>query len=1164
MASAVCLQCPDGSVAKLDATKTVIGRGSAVGGLQDSFVSRQQLAVQLVRSSEGGLYAEVENLGLNPLVVERRARSTGRQAGGDWEVAEVLQQCQTGCILPGDRFHVATRKDTTTFQVLSQDDAARNSNLENPIAAGTAHASGAHIPEPEMAVYVARQRERHTAAAQAGATASSSSDAQKRILPPLSLLNVRDPGMPDWANTGMLGARLRDIIQGNIKWILISNYMIDLPWLLSACPALLGAQQAVIVHGERGGRPAEWRQDPRCRQFLRTTTVHAPRLPEQWGTYHSKAFLIEYATGLRVVVHTANLIYPDCNCKSQGVWVQDFPCKDEAAKAAPPAEFEAALADYLRALELPEASEQHALALCASHDFSSARAHLVPSIPGKHGGPRLNRYGHLRVRDLLGREAFDDSFQHAPIAAQFSSLGSLDEKWLLNEFRLSLAAGTCSADKKLGLPAVGPTGLQLVWPMVAEVRDSGEGWYAGGSIPGSHKNVTKAFLQPYWHRWGGQPVGRQRAMPHIKTYTRYVPGREGKGDGTLAYFLLTSHNLSKAAWGSLTNGIQGRFLHVSSLTSDHCNTSRLKFAENTICRTASASRATQQLAVQLVQSSEGGLYAEVENLGLYPLVVERRTRLTGRQAGGCIPDLCLSTTSASSTVLDAPAGGDWEVAQVLQKCQTARISPGGRFHVATRKETTTFQCRLEQPLAAAVMRRNVSCLHFPLLRVRDPGMPDWANTGVLGARLRDIIQGNIKWILISNYLIDLPWFLNTCPALLGAQQAVIVHGERGGRPARWRQDPRYHQFLRTTTVHAPRLPEQWGTYHSKAFLFEYATGLRVVVHTTNLIHLDCNRKSEGVWVQDFPRKDEAAKAAPPAEFEAALADYLRALELPEASEQHALALCASHDFSSARAHLVPSIPGEHGGPRLNQYGHLRVRDLLGREAFDDSFQHAPIAAQFSSLGSLDEKWLPNEFRGSLSAGTCSAGKDQKLGLPAVGPAGLQLVWPMVAEPYWHRWGGQPVGRQYAMPHIKTYMRYVPGRAGKADGTLAYFLLTSHNLSKAAWGSLTNGIQGRFLYGGSGKSDQLNVMLPVPYKLPPIKYSPGDVPWNVTENHQELRWGRLSIAWTLLEVTSLLTPAQKLLRFNIKTPAVLVAARGRVYASRDATPVGSSLPAVVPC
>ena len=60
---------------------------------------------------------------------------------------------------------------------------------------------------------------------------------------------------------------------------------------------------------------------------MSNVVVHAPPLPVQFGTYHSKAFMIEYGTGVRVIVHTANLIYVDCNNKSQGLWYQDFPPK---------------------------------------------------------------------------------------------------------------------------------------------------------------------------------------------------------------------------------------------------------------------------------------------------------------------------------------------------------------------------------------------------------------------------------------------------------------------------------------------------------------------------------------------------------------------------------------------------------------------------------------------------------------------------------------------------------------------------------------------------------------------------------------------------------------------------------------------------------------------
>merc|ERR1712131_156514 len=44
-------------------------------------------------------------------------------------------------------------------------------------------------------------------------------------------------------------------------------------------------------------------------------------------------------------------------------------------------------------------------------------------------------------------------------------------------------------------------------------------------------------------KWRAENVHRTRAIPHIKTYTKVHEGKVG-------YFVLTSSNLSKAAWGS--------------------------------------------------------------------------------------------------------------------------------------------------------------------------------------------------------------------------------------------------------------------------------------------------------------------------------------------------------------------------------------------------------------------------------------------------------------------------------------------------------------------------------------------------------------------------------------------------------------------------------------
>ncbi|KAF3833065.1 hypothetical protein F7725_026730 [Dissostichus mawsoni] len=69
----------------------------------------------------------------------------------------------------------------------------------------------------------------------------------------------------------------------------------------------------------------------------------------------------------------------------------------------------------------------------------------------------------------------------------------------------------------------------------------------GGSLPYSIQTAQKQlWLHSFFHRWKADATGRSHAMPHIKTYMRASP------DFTqLAWFFVTSANLSKAAWGAM-------------------------------------------------------------------------------------------------------------------------------------------------------------------------------------------------------------------------------------------------------------------------------------------------------------------------------------------------------------------------------------------------------------------------------------------------------------------------------------------------------------------------------------------------------------------------------------------------------------------------------------
>eukprot|EP00897_Mesotaenium_endlicherianum_P008277 jgi/Mesen1/7478/ME000039S06689 len=410
--------------------------------------------------------------------------------------------------------------------------------------------------------------------------------------PSASFKLLRTDGVPTRANEGSIG--LCDILQGDMEWVIFSDYMVDLPWLLSACPALASVPHVALLHGERGAslqsllrqKPATWR-------------LHSPPLRIAYGTHHSKAILVGYATGVRVAVHTANLLHIDFHNKTQGLWLQDFPLKptrkgsssissssprhpadfhgppDPRARARGPGNvragasgaaetavggegesssaFEDDLVEYLAALEWPgcdvtRPSDGSTFRLNARHfrcyDFSDAAVRLVASVPGYHSGAALHKWGHMKLRAILSQERnFSARFVGSPLVFQFSSLGSIDERWLA-ELASSLSAGSTGCGRQPLGPA---SGVRCVWPTVEDVRNSLEGYGAGGSICGPAKNVDRPVVRSRWARWHAESSGRSRAMPHIKTFLRH--------SGTnLAWVLLTSSNLSKAAWGALQKG----------------------------------------------------------------------------------------------------------------------------------------------------------------------------------------------------------------------------------------------------------------------------------------------------------------------------------------------------------------------------------------------------------------------------------------------------------------------------------------------------------------------------------------------------------------------------------------------------------------------------------
>jgi tyrosyl-DNA phosphodiesterase-1 len=339
--------------------------------------------------------------------------------------------------------------------------------------------------------------------------------------PPLHLF--RTEGIPHWGNEGFLGATLQDLVSGPIQWALVSNFGLDIKWLLDACPSLADAPEVVVVHGmdkNDGNGTAMIRRSLANR--LPNAVICGVPVPH-YGTHHSKFFLLYYeGRGMRVIVHTTNLVRGEIQPKTQALWFQDFGIKDAASFSS--SSFERDLIEYVKHLELPAVAAARTLELISLIDCAPARAHLIGSVPSKDNqfcGDEMMHWGHMKLRAALDSEPFDPKFADAPILAQYSSLGSMSKPWL-NDFVASLSSGRVHGGNSgtLGPSRVDLALLYLIWPIVQEVQDSLEGWFAGGSLHGTHKNMTQPFLLERYCAFRGSPVGRQRAMPHIKSYLR--------------------------------------------------------------------------------------------------------------------------------------------------------------------------------------------------------------------------------------------------------------------------------------------------------------------------------------------------------------------------------------------------------------------------------------------------------------------------------------------------------------------------------------------------------------------------------------------------------------------------------------------------------------------
>ncbi|KAF6200302.1 hypothetical protein GE061_006605 [Apolygus lucorum] len=331
---------------------------------------------------------------------------------------------------------------------------------------------------------------------------------------------------------------LIDPMLGELDGVLQMNFMVQLGWLLSQFH-ILGLRQIpmTLLYGE-----IDMDVPNQLKSFI---TPRKIKPPSPFGSHHTKLMVFTYKDGgLRVVISTANLVESDWDNRTQGLWISPkcpaLPEDSDTLSGESPTRFKMCFTRYLSAYKVPELVPW--IKKISRADMSEIRVFFVGSVPGSHAGQGLKQWGLGALSSVLSDNVVVPEKNSYPLILQCSSIGSLGpnpDSYLTGDVLRTFCSG-----KKEGV--VGKPDVKLVYPTFDNIVGSYDGILGGGCLPYSTKTHDKQkWLTSFMCHWKSDRRFRSRAPPHIKTYCRISPDHK-----KMSYFVLTSANLSKAAWGS--------------------------------------------------------------------------------------------------------------------------------------------------------------------------------------------------------------------------------------------------------------------------------------------------------------------------------------------------------------------------------------------------------------------------------------------------------------------------------------------------------------------------------------------------------------------------------------------------------------------------------------
>ena len=309
----------------------------------NAFVSRKQFKLFV---DDGELFLEIHESAVNPTLIRKTA-------GGSSTILKLASTLDNrrAALDAGDEVLFGKSFSDTSAVIFTVQAVAAGGAAAGPLAAAAAPEpapagppaaaaaaepapagppAAAAAPEPAPAGPPAPAASGELLASAATGAAPSSSPSPRAF----QLTSIAPGwGLPPRLNEGTVGIgsllnedTLRDALEVHLH-----SYLLDLDFLVGACPALLKVPKVVVMHGDGRCRSARCLAAPAHRERF---VVVEPPTPAGSSCFHSKLILIRSDARLRLHVTSANLTCNDFANKTNAVWSGDFLRRGDASSPA--------------------------------------------------------------------------------------------------------------------------------------------------------------------------------------------------------------------------------------------------------------------------------------------------------------------------------------------------------------------------------------------------------------------------------------------------------------------------------------------------------------------------------------------------------------------------------------------------------------------------------------------------------------------------------------------------------------------------------------------------------------------------------------------------------------------------------------------------------------